>query len=60
MPIKSKAQQGWLFANKPKMAKEWAAETPSIKTLPEKVTTANNLNDYFYGTGKKRKKTNAI
>lgn len=37
MPFKSKAQQKWMFANKPKMAKEWADETPDIKKLPKKV-----------------------
>ena len=26
-----------MFANKPKMAKEWAAKTPSIKALPMRV-----------------------
>lgn len=36
MPFKSKAQAKWMFANKPKMAKEWASETPSIKSLPKK------------------------
>lgn len=36
-PFKSKSQERWMFAKKPKMAKEWAAETPSIKALPEKV-----------------------
>lgn len=34
MPFKSKAQAKWMFANKPKMAKKWAAHTPSIKRLP--------------------------
>lgn len=37
MPFKSKAQERWMFANKPKMAKEWASETPNIKALPVKV-----------------------
>ena len=37
MPIVSKAQQGWMFANKPEMAKRWAAETPDMKNLPEHV-----------------------
>jgi hypothetical protein len=26
-----------MFANKPKMAKKWADETPNIKYLPEQV-----------------------
>ena len=37
MPFKSKAQAAWMFANKPGMAKEWAAHTSSIKALPKKV-----------------------
>ncbi len=38
MPFKSKAQQRWMFANKPRMAKRWAKETKDIKALPEKVS----------------------
>lgn len=37
MPFKSKAQAKYLFANNPKVAKEFAAKTPSIKKLPNKV-----------------------
>lgn len=37
MPFQSKAQARWMFANKPKMAKEWASVTPSIKKLPNRV-----------------------
>lgn len=37
MPFKSKAQQKWMFANHPAMAKRWAAETPNIKDLPLSV-----------------------
>lgn len=36
-PFLSKAQQKWMFANKPEMAKEFAAATPKGKKLPEKV-----------------------
>ena len=36
MPFKSKAQAKWMFANKPKMAKEWASKTPSFKKLPNR------------------------
>jgi hypothetical protein len=36
MPFKSKAQAKWMFKNKPKMAKEWAKETKSIKSLPKR------------------------
>lgn len=37
MPFKSKAQEKYLFANQPEIAKRWAKVTPSIKALPEKV-----------------------
>jgi hypothetical protein len=37
VPFKSKAQAKWMFKNKPKMAKEWASKTSSIKKLPNKV-----------------------
>lgn len=35
MPFKSKAQAKYMFAKHPKIAKEFAAKTPSIKTLPK-------------------------
>ena len=37
MPFSSKAQQRWMFAKKPSMAKRWADETPNIKALPDHV-----------------------
>lgn len=37
MPYKSKAQRGWMHANKPEMAKKWDKETPKGKKLPEHV-----------------------
>ncbi len=37
MPFKSKAQQRWMFSQKPEMAKEWADHTPDFKKLPERV-----------------------
>jgi hypothetical protein len=39
MPFESKAQQGYLFAKKPKVANRFAAETPKsvYKNLPEHV-----------------------
>ncbi len=36
-PFKSKAQQKFMFAKKPKLAKEFAEATPNIKKLPEHV-----------------------
>lgn len=35
-PFKSKAQERFMFAKKPALAKEFAAKTPDIKALPEK------------------------
>jgi len=37
MPFKSQKQREWMYANKPKMAKEWESHTPKNKKLPEKV-----------------------
>ena len=36
MPFKSKAQRRWMYANKPKMAKEWQKETSNKKKLPKR------------------------
>jgi len=36
MPFKSKAQAKYLFAKHPKIAKEFAKKTKSIKSLPKK------------------------
>lgn len=40
MPFKSKAQARFMFAKKPKLAKEFAEATPSIKKLPQHVKKA--------------------
>lgn len=37
MPFRSKSQERWMFANKPEMAREWAAATPKGANLPERV-----------------------
>lgn len=37
MPFKSKAQKSYLYANKPKVAKKFAKETPRSKKLPKRV-----------------------
>lgn len=52
MPFQSKQQAKWMFSQKPEMAKRWAAETPSIKSLPKKKK--DNANDIL---GAKRAKT---
>lgn len=37
MPFKSKSQARFMFSQHPKIAKEFANKTKSIKKLPEKV-----------------------
>lgn len=37
MPFKSKAQRRFLYAKKPKLAKEFTSKTPKGKKLPNKV-----------------------
>jgi hypothetical protein len=36
MPFKSKAQQGFMFAKHPKIAKEMASKTKNMKKLPKR------------------------
>ena len=42
MPFKSKAQRGYMYANHPKMAKEWESHTPKGKKLPAKTGKKGN------------------
>lgn len=42
MPFVSKMQARWMFANHPKMAKEFASKTSNIKSLPERVSEAKS------------------
>ncbi len=37
MPFKSEAQRAWMYANYPKMAAEWNADTPKGRKLPKKL-----------------------
>jgi len=37
MPFKSKAQQGYMFAQHPRVAKEMASKTKSMKSLPARA-----------------------
>ena len=37
MPFKSQAQRGYLYANNPKVAKEFQKATPKGKQLPKKL-----------------------
>ncbi len=43
MPFKSKAQQRFMFAKHPKMAKEFADATPDIKKLPEHLAEGGEV-----------------
>lgn len=36
-PFRSKSQQRYLYAKKPKIAKEFASKTKNYKSLPEKT-----------------------
>ena len=36
MPFVSRAEERFLYAKHPEIAKRWASETPDIKSLPEK------------------------
>lgn len=40
MPFKSKAQEKWMWANDPVMAKKWEAHTPKSRKakMPERVS----------------------
>jgi hypothetical protein len=37
MPFKSKAQQGYMFKNMPRIALKWAKHTPDMENLPQHV-----------------------
>lgn len=54
-PFKSKQQAKWMYANKPEMAKEWAAKTPSIKALPRTMTRVNRREGMAKARSKKGK-----
>jgi hypothetical protein len=47
MPFKSKAQQRWMFANKPQLAQKWAQHTPSIRRLPKRLVENAALKKAF-------------
>ncbi len=63
MPFASKAQARYLFAKEPKVAEEFAAETPNMGELPTRVNTrtgtnrqnANMLNERPVNSKKKKK-----
>jgi hypothetical protein len=49
MPFKSEAQKGWMYANKPEMAKEWQSATPKGKKLPQHVKKPSKAAGIFKG-----------
>lgn len=51
MPFKSKAQRRWMYANHPKMAKEWNEHTAKKTKLPEYVKSAMNTQEQAYLEG---------
>ena len=42
MPFSSQRQRAWMYANNPKMAARWEAETPKGKSLPETAPKKDN------------------
>ena len=51
MPFESKAQQRFMFSQKPEMAKRWAKETPNFKNLPEHVAKKKAIMKKQMGVG---------
>ena len=43
MPFKSKAQQGFMFAKHPRLAREMAHKTPNMKGLPERAAIRKKI-----------------
>jgi hypothetical protein len=57
MPFKSKSQQKYMFSQHPEIAKRWAAETPNMKSLPEKKGNAmHHLNLQRFKKKRERKR----
>ena len=46
MPFRSEAQKRFLFANKPKLAKEFASETPKGADLPQRVAKSTKMSAF--------------
>ncbi len=52
MPFKSKSQRAYLYANKPKVAKEYAKKTAKGAKLPKKVKTKNKKQEVKNGNNR--------
>lgn len=55
MPFVSRAQQRFMYARHPEIAKRWSKEYPNQKNLPEKVTERKK-EAYRRALKKRRKK----
>lgn len=49
MPFKSRSQMRAIFAKDADMGREWAAETPDIGSLPERVGSGKKLRSLGIG-----------
>lgn len=58
MPFKSKAQQGYMFAKHPKIAKKWAKETPNMKSLPQKKKNMPGMSPHMMVDCNQQKRNN--
>lgn len=47
MPFQSKAQSRFLWAKHPEVAREFAAKTPSYRSLPEKKAAPKSKKKYY-------------
>lgn len=57
MPFSSKSQAKEMFANQPEVAKEFAAHTPNMKSLPEHKNALHHLHSMRF---KKHKRKHAF
>lgn len=53
MPFKSEAQRRYMYANEPKLAREFESKTPKGKKLPARVGKKSSLLAAYLG-GKKK------
>ncbi len=57
MPFQSKAQEGFLWANHPDIARRWQRESPvDIKSLPERKRATKKTKDLLSGTNRLKAK----
>lgn len=59
MPFKSKAQQGFMFAKKPAVAKKWAKKYGVPKNLPKKKDMPG-MSEHFEVNCNQNKRNNIV